>query len=350
MIISFSCSGNSVPQDSQSTDLPLEIQDSSTSIEDSTKTDPKEVETLDVRTLEVSPSDLPADTSSNEPDPDASSLDTTSPPVDISPPPPPQSFVPNGYVLEWEDTFDSLEINTDNWVVASLRDPITGDLVPGAKGDHLLNYGYAGYITEEDTYVEDGNLVLRNQKRNYEGKSPAGDFEYTSGWVMSMHRVFFNKGYMEIRAQFPSGDKVWPAMWLISEELVWCPEWDMWEYFGFRNELENQYDNMGTHLCYDGWPNQKWKSNWLKNFDAEHDCEAWHTYGFEWTEDEARWYLDGVLVHSISATSLGANQHLWPNEDMYIVLNNGQRTDSPDETTTWPNYLKVDFVRLFQKE
>ena len=79
--------------------------------------------------------------------------------------------------------------------------------MPGAAGDHLLGWQYDGYITEEDTFVEDGALVLRNQKRSYEGESPEGQFDYTSGWVMSMHRVHFNKGYVEVRAQFPSGDK-----------------------------------------------------------------------------------------------------------------------------------------------
>ena len=83
----------------------------------------------------------------------------------------------------------------------------TGDLVPGADGDHLLNTKNAAYITEEDTYAEGGSLVLRNQKRPYQGTSPQGDFDYTSSWVMSMHRVHFNKGYVEIRAQFPTGDK-----------------------------------------------------------------------------------------------------------------------------------------------
>ena len=81
--------------------------------------------------------------------------------------------------------------------------------MPGAAGDHLLGFQYAGYITEEDTFVEDGALVLRNQKRSFEGQSPQGQFDYTSGWVMSMHKVHFNKGYMEVRAQFPSGDKGW---------------------------------------------------------------------------------------------------------------------------------------------
>ena len=115
------------------------------------------------------------------------------------------SYVPDGYVLRWEDSFDGPAINTSNWIVASLTDPVTGDSL--GEGDHLLNWKNAAYITEEDTYIEDGALILRNQKRPYHGESPKGEFNYTTGTVISMHRVHFNKGYLETRAQWPSGDK-----------------------------------------------------------------------------------------------------------------------------------------------
>ena len=83
---------------------------------------------------------------------------------------------------------------------------------------------------------------MSNKEEQISGNNPWGQFEFTSGWVHSMHRVFFNKGYVEIKAKFPSGDKVWPALWLISErDLVWGPEWDMWEYFGEKN-------NVGTDI------------------------------------------------------------------------------------------------------
>ena len=253
------------------------------------------------------------------------------------------SYVPEGYRKVWEDNFDSIAINTDNWVVASLKDPVSGDWVPGAAGEHLLNTSYAGYITEEDTYIEDSCLVLRNQKRSYEGSSPAGTYAYTSGWVMSMHRVAFNSGYVEIKAKFPSGDKVWPAMWLIAEDLIWGPEWDMWEYFG-DNENAGK-DVMGCHLCYGEWPDINWKSYFIEDFDATYDCESWHVYGFLWTTTCAQWYIDGKLVRNLTNNDM-IN---WPNEDMYIVLNNGQKTTSSDNNTQWPNYLIVDNVALYQK-
>ncbi|MEC7235624.1 MAG: SDR family oxidoreductase, partial [Verrucomicrobiota bacterium] len=36
----------------------------------------------------------------------------------------------------------------------SLRDPASGDIIPGADGDHLLKDKYSGYVTLEDSYLE----------------------------------------------------------------------------------------------------------------------------------------------------------------------------------------------------
>ena len=251
-------------------------------------------------------------------------------------------YTPAGYSLIWEDNFDGSTINTNNWVVASLKDPVSGDMVPGAVGNHLLNSAYCGYITNEDTYIQNGSLILRNQKRIYQGTSPAGTFNYTSGWVMSMHRVYLNKGYIEVRAKFPSGDKVWPAIWLVSEDLIWGPEWDLWEYFGYRSD--QGYDDMGMHLMTGEDPNTSWSSYFLKPFDANYDCETWHVYGFEWTKTYAKWYIDGKVVRTLNASSVSN----WPDENMYIILNNGQKTDSPDTTTTWPNNLEIDYIQVYK--
>jgi beta-glucanase (GH16 family) len=247
------------------------------------------------------------------------------------------------YTLVWEDSFDGASINSSNWVVGSLRDPVSNDLVPGAVGDHLLNWNYQGYITEEDTYLDgNGNVVLRNQKRSYQGSSPNHKFEYTSGHLMSMHRVFLNKGYVEFRAQFPHGEKVWPALWLIAEDLHWGPEWDMWEYFGWKNHGVG-YDVMGMHLCHGTWPNEKWSSDWIWGFNSNYNSSAWHVYGFEWTDTAAVWLLDGVVVRTLTRT----NSIQWPDKNMYLVLNNGVKTNSPEGSTTWPNELVIDYVKIY---
>ena len=79
--------------------------------------------------------------------------------------------------------------------------------------------------------------------------------------------------------------KVWPALWLIAEALVWGPEWDMWEYFGYRWHFGLPYDTMGMGLFS---ADNKWRYHFLDHFDNVYNCEAWHTYGFEWTSEYAR--------------------------------------------------------------
>ena len=97
------------------------------------------------------------------------------------------AFILEGYSKVWEDHFDSTEINTNNWVIGSLVDPISSDTIPGARGAHLLNYKYAGYITEDNCYIENGALVLRNKEEQVSGNNPWGQFDFTSGWLSLIH-------------------------------------------------------------------------------------------------------------------------------------------------------------------
>lgn len=276
--------------------------------------------------------------------------------VEADPVIPSAIYVPTNYTYVWGDRFSGNSLDGDKWFVG-MRDPNTGDMIPGADGDYLLNNKYAGYVTEEDSFLEDGSLILQNQKRSYTGTSPAGNYEYTTGWVTSMHRGYFNRCYIEVRAKFPTGDKLWPAIWLVSEDLVWGPEWDVWEYYGYRWGETPPEDQMGMHLMtgYEQagnlWPNQdpqRWNTDWLQPFDGIYDADAWHIYGWEWTDTYAKWWIDGKLVRTLYKSDT-QDPTAWPDEDMYIILNNGVRTVSPDTTTTWPNRLVIDYIEVYQK-
>lgn len=271
---------------------------------------------------------------------------TPAPAAPPAAPAPVSQHVPPGYAYFWGDTFDQPAIDPDKWVVGSLRDPRNGDLVPGAAGDHLLNRDYLGYVTPEDSFIEDGALVLLNQRRDVRGTSPEGVFHYTSGWVMSLNRAAFNKGYIEVRARFPAGDRVWPAIWLIPQRLNWGPEWDIWEYFGHRKDVG--LDNMGLHLMTGNYARPHWNYHWLKNFHRDYDGGAWHVYGFEWVEDEARWWIDGRLVHTLRRADTKQPER-WPDEPMYLVLNNGVRRLSSENATTYPNRLVIDYLEVYTR-
>ena len=84
---------------------------------------------------------------------------------------------------------------------------------------------------------------------------------------------------------------------------------------------------------------------------ADHNtADDFHVYGFEWTEDKAVWSVDGVVKRELLRVDLSSNKaQKWPDEEMYIVLNNEVQTNATDKTTQWPNYLKIDYVEIYQK-
>lgn len=264
-------------------------------------------------------------------------------------------YAPKGYTLSWQDTFDAF--NKMNWSRGLECDATDGAIIWNKKtgGKCLLNDSYAGYITDEDSYVDNGCLVLRNQKREYKGEFPKRQFQYTSGWANSINKRYFNgthKGvYLELKAKFPSGLKVWPAIWLVTEERKWPPEIDIWEYFG---HYWNGNDKM--YMCYI-YPKTK-RQPWLKknhdnssvpidSFDRDYDCEKWHVYGWQWTEEKMEWSIDGKVVRTLNRSEL---PKYWPNENFSLVLNNGiaVKAKGPDDTK-WPNYLIIDYLSVHEE-
>jgi len=140
------------------------------------------------------------------------------------------NFAPDNYSLTVRDDFSSF--NTTNWSKG-----LTYDTDPSIKiiwnrntgGENLLNNNYAGYLADENVNIMNGHLYLNNRKEIVQGTDPVGIFDYTTGWINSLQKINFNGSqksmYLEIKAKFPRGNKVWPAIWLIDDSEVrsWPP-------------------------------------------------------------------------------------------------------------------------------
>ena len=78
-----------------------------------------------------------------------------------------------------------------------------------------------------------------------------------------------------------------PVFRLLSENLVWCPEWYI-SYLGHTPLVSPAHDYLETGLCHGQNPGQKWEKSKISNFDSVHKADGWHRYGFEWTNEKAR--------------------------------------------------------------
>ena len=81
------------------------------------------------------------------------------------------------------------------------------------------------------------------------------------------------------------------------------------------------------------------------NFD-----EGFHVYAIDWDENVIRWYVDGELVNLTSAKDLDGAQWVY-DHDFFLLMNvavGGYWPGNPDETTTFPQEMIVDYVRVYQ--
>lgn len=84
---------------------------------------------------------------------------------------------------------------------------------------------------QQNTAVREGNLVLTAGRRTgapWENLD-CGVQQYFSGSIES--KTYFLHGTMEVRAKLPSGDGLWPAIWLLGHGETWpaCGEIDIME-------------------------------------------------------------------------------------------------------------------------
>ena len=216
-----------------------------------------------------------------------------------------QELPPSGYILKWNDEFDSQTLNAAAW------------------GSGMKPWGTTDnnpcLIVPEDTYIQDSSLVLRCKTGSY------GQYHYSCGWAWS--RKWFKYGYFEMRAKYPKGKGQWPAWWMLKDG--WPPEIDIAEYRGAPLSYMTEafyWGDWSTTLLHE---NQGW------------DFTTWHTYGLQWGPQYLIWYVDSKVTKYYSGDQV-------PADSMYVIFSGGLDGSSADLSTGFPNYYKIDYFRYYQ--
>lgn len=222
---------------------------------------------------------------------------------------PAQAAPPAGYTWNTIISDDFNSFNTSIWG--------SGSTPWGTQ-----NQSSCTIIPAEDTYVSGGSLVLRSRLGPFTGTGGTS-FAYSSGWAWT--KQYLTYGYLEIRAQYPNHQGAWPAFWMLGSG--WPPEIDIAEFRGAP------LDYM-TMALYD--LNSTWNTTTRSG-----DYTGWHTYGLDWQPGYLAYYIDGVIVKTITGSSV-------PSIPMYAILSNGTEC-SQSNGTGFPNYYNIDYFRWYQR-
>jgi beta-glucanase (GH16 family) len=248
------------------------------------------------------------------------------------------------YDLVWHDEFDGRN--------GSLPDPKkwTYDLGGGGWGNQELE-SYTNRA--ENARIENGNLVITARKENYEGPDQIAR-EYTSARLKTQGLFSQTYGRFEARIKIPSGQGMWPAFWMLGDNISsvgWpkCGEIDIMENVGKEPGMVHGslHGPMTSGAATDLTSTARLSGG--KDFAA-----AFHLYAVEWDPDVVRLYVDETLYATFSASSVAstpATAGSWVfDHPFFLVLNvavGGNWPGPPDSTTTFPQTMLIDYVRVY---
>jgi len=178
---------------------------------------------------------------------------------------------------------------------------------------------------------------------------------YSSARMKTQGLFSFQYGRIEIRAQVPEVQGIWPAFWLLGNSYAtasWpaCGEMDVLERVDAATTPDwNEGSIHGT-----GFTGSSLGTTYF--FPSGQTAAGWHTYGMIWEKGSVAYYIDDpanpYVTYSTSSIS-GLSGAKWPfdtGQSAFLIMNiavGGSWPGSPDSTTVFPAEMLVDYVRIY---
>jgi beta-glucanase (GH16 family) len=238
--------------------------------------------------------------------------------------------------LVWSDEFNAPNgspVNPSKWVF---------DIGAGGWGNKELEY-YTDRL--ENVHQEDGNLMIKAIKEDYQGS------KFTSARIKTLGKFEQKYGRFEARIKIPEGQGIWPAFWMMGNDITtveWpnCGEIDIMENIGREPDIIHGTCHGPGYNGADG-PSSPFK---LENVDWF--CDDYHLYAIEWDSEGIRWSVDGHQYKEIKPENLQGKGKWVFDHPFFILLNvavGGSWPGAPDGTTKFPQSMAVDYVRVYQR-
>jgi beta-glucanase (GH16 family) len=176
-----------------------------------------------------------------------------------------------------------------------------------------------------------------------------GPCAYTSARLITRDRLEVAYGRVEARLKLPRGAGIWPAFWMLGADLDAVG----WPQSGEIDIIENVGREPGTvHGTIHG-PGYSGGSGIGHGYDLPGGgafADDFHIFTVEWRPDEIRWFVDGVPVFTVTPEDIPSGTEWVYNHPFFLILNvavGGNWPGPPDESTTFPQTMLVDYVRVY---
>lgn len=246
--------------------------------------------------------------------------------------------------LIWSEEFDGPEIDRNTWTFEIGNGHANG--IPGWGNQELQFYT----ADPENAHIEDGVLVITARKEQRSDQT--GTYQYTSARMHTKGKAAVKYGTVEVRAKLPDGQGIWPAVWMLGADIDRVG----WPRSGEIDIIELVGNRPGTvHGTVHG-PKSAGKGvggSWTLP-DGRKFSEDFHVFGLEWRPGGLTWTVDGEPYFHLSKNRIigeyGPDEWVFDKEYFFVInlAVGGLWPGNPDETTTFPKRLEVDYIRVYE--
>jgi beta-glucanase (GH16 family) len=251
--------------------------------------------------------------------------------------------IARAWTLVWADEFDGpagSPVDGSKWAF---------DTGGGGWGNNELEY-YTNSAKNAST-DGNGNLVITAIKETLPRKTRCwyGQCQYTSARIKTKGKFEQSYGRFEARIRLPFGQGIWPAFWMLGNNI----DTSSWPNCGEIDIMENIGREPSTvHGTIHG-PGYSGANGIGAAYDLAGAAfsDGFHIFAVEWEPGTVRWYVDGNLYQTRTAADLPAGAAWVFDHPFFMLLNvavGGFWPGSPDATTVFPQRMYVDYVRVYQ--
>lgn len=247
------------------------------------------------------------------------------------------------YQLVWSDEFDGETIDRSKW---------SFDLGNGCEiSEDLCGWGNneLEYYTdrEENAFIRDGNLVIRAIK---ELPFYQGEHAYTSARMVTKEKGDWTYGRIDVSAKLPIGRGMWPAIWMLPTDNLYGG----WPKSGEIDIMENigsePQRTFGTiHYGHDFW---RFNSSGYE-LESETFSDDFHLFSVLWKDDCIKFLVDGNAIENPNSRT-STLPTTWPFDQRFHLLLNvavgGNLPGNPDASTSFPQEMEIEYVRVYQEK
>ncbi len=258
----------------------------------------------------------------------------------LEPPPIPPS---TGFTLSWSDEFNGAD--------GSLPDSTKWayDIGGGGWGNQELETYTNRAVNAQ---IKGGNLVISAQKETFTGTDGITR-DYTSARLKTQGLFSQAYGRFEARIKIPAGPGMWPAFWMLGNDI----NSNGWPKSGEIDIMENIGREPGlVHGSLHGPSSTAPTSDETATMGLPNNgnfADDFHVYAVEWDPMQVKFFVDSNNYATFQKANWPANGTWVFDHPFFVILNvavGGNWPGSPDATSQFPQHMLVDYVRVYTKQ